>query len=349
METTNLYQLLNIEKTASNDEIKKAYKKLAAIYHPDKCKNISKKNDHEEIFKKISEAYNILTDKSKREIYDEYGSTENIEEILNQKNMFKNMGSFDNIRGMSMFENFNRMQQNMINFNPDIVINISLELSEIYRGKEILNYDIKRQILRISDTQNIEYENDIINISIEPGVSNNHKIYIKNKGNKLYQNNELIQIGNIIVIIDEIPHKQYKRSLLQPKHIYMTQKISVFQALLGCFDMVFTRFDNKQINISINKDVVIKPNTVICVNNCGMKIDGEEGNLYIIIDIEFPNVLDEDNKIVLKNMTNYVETKKKCLYTSIDYITIEELQTLLNTNNSNNNIDEEQSNACHLQ
>lgn len=63
------YKTLGINKGASDDEIKKAYRKLALRYHPDKNKNAGA----EEKFKEIAEAYEVLSDTKKREIYDKYG------------------------------------------------------------------------------------------------------------------------------------------------------------------------------------------------------------------------------------------------------------------------------------
>lgn len=65
----NYYQILGIQKSATNDEVKKAYRKLALKFHPDK----NKEKGAEEKFKEVAEAYEVLSDKSKREIYDKYG------------------------------------------------------------------------------------------------------------------------------------------------------------------------------------------------------------------------------------------------------------------------------------
>jgi DnaJ-class molecular chaperone len=63
------YTTLNVKEDASLDEIKKAYKKQAVIYHPDKAKD-DKKQEYEKIFKKMTEAYEILSDNDKRKQYD---------------------------------------------------------------------------------------------------------------------------------------------------------------------------------------------------------------------------------------------------------------------------------------
>lgn len=70
MEEFDYYEILEIERTASGEEVKKAYRKMALKYHPDR--NPDDKNA-EERFKKVNEAYEILSDKEKRQIYDTYG------------------------------------------------------------------------------------------------------------------------------------------------------------------------------------------------------------------------------------------------------------------------------------
>lgn len=63
------YKILGVAKTSKDDEIKKAYRKMALRYHPDKNKTIGA----EEKFKEVAEAYEVLSDKKKRDIYDKYG------------------------------------------------------------------------------------------------------------------------------------------------------------------------------------------------------------------------------------------------------------------------------------
>lgn len=63
------YEILEIDRSASQEEIKKAYRKLAMKYHPDK----SKDPDTQEHFKKVSEAYQVLSDEEKKQLYDQFG------------------------------------------------------------------------------------------------------------------------------------------------------------------------------------------------------------------------------------------------------------------------------------
>jgi len=68
------YEVLQVSKTATNDEVKKAYKKLAIKWHPDK--NPGREKEAEEKFKEIAEAYSVLTDPHKRQKYDRYGTVD---------------------------------------------------------------------------------------------------------------------------------------------------------------------------------------------------------------------------------------------------------------------------------
>ena len=88
------YQILGVNKAASEDEIKKAYRKLAMKYHPDHTKG---DKAAEEKFKKISEAYAVLSDKEKRKQYDTFGS-EGFHQRFSQEDIFKGFDFSDILR-----------------------------------------------------------------------------------------------------------------------------------------------------------------------------------------------------------------------------------------------------------
>ena len=113
----NFYDILGVNKTSSQEEIKKAYRKLAIKHHPDK-------GGSEDTFKKISEAYDTLGDKTKRQQYDNRGN-----------NPFGNGG-----QGFDPFsEMFNAFNQGFKRGAPDKVININVTVIESFKGydKEI--------------------------------------------------------------------------------------------------------------------------------------------------------------------------------------------------------------------
>ena len=88
------YKLLGVEKNASPEEIKKAYRKLALKHHPDRNKG---NKEAEEQFKKISEAYAVLSDKEKRQQYDTVGSA-GFQQRYSQEDIFRNADLGDILR-----------------------------------------------------------------------------------------------------------------------------------------------------------------------------------------------------------------------------------------------------------
>lgn len=91
------YQVLGVEKKASADEIKKAYRKLAVKWHPDK--NPTNKAASEEKFKKISEAYAVLSDPKKRDQYDQFGSADQFRQQYSQEDIFRGFDLDEILRG----------------------------------------------------------------------------------------------------------------------------------------------------------------------------------------------------------------------------------------------------------
>merc|ERR1712110_1136053 len=78
---TDFYKILGVEKTANDDEIKKAYRKRAMVHHPDRHSSASddEKKDHETKFKEVGEAYAILSDEKKRRMYDQGHDIDDLE------------------------------------------------------------------------------------------------------------------------------------------------------------------------------------------------------------------------------------------------------------------------------
>lgn len=123
----NYYEILNISKTSSEEEIKKSYKVLAKKWHPDK--NINKKDEAEKMFKLISEAYTVLSDPKKRKIYDEYG-----DDGLKEN---EHSGGFSGFDPMEMFKNMfgggGRGETDV----PDIKTTLNVKLEDCFTGKTV--------------------------------------------------------------------------------------------------------------------------------------------------------------------------------------------------------------------
>lgn len=142
------YEILGVPRNATQEEIKKAFRKKAAEYHPDR----NKSPDAPEKFKKINEAFQVLSDPKKREFYDRYGSTD-FNNYTNNSYRNYNSGSvdfdftqifgdtFDSIFGdfgdgfESIFSNFNNKRSGK-NKGKNIEINLNVSIEEIIKGSK---------------------------------------------------------------------------------------------------------------------------------------------------------------------------------------------------------------------
>jgi DnaJ-class molecular chaperone len=144
----NYYDVLGISKDASEDEVKKSYRKLAVKWHPDK--NPDNKEEAEARFKEISEAYQVLSDEKKRQIYDTYGEEglrrdggmgggeghgfNSPEDIF--KMFFGGGRSPFGMDGFGSGDIFGHQQQTRIKKTDPKVVNIPISLKEIYNGSK---------------------------------------------------------------------------------------------------------------------------------------------------------------------------------------------------------------------
>ncbi len=132
MSNKNYYDILGVSKTAEYIDIKRAYKRLAIKYHPDRNRG---NKIFEEKFKEIKEAYEILSDKKKRAMYDQYGHSAFKENVgYNDYTDFNSSSDFSDVFGDIFGDIFNSEKKKSSSKGSDILYNLELNLEEVIKG-----------------------------------------------------------------------------------------------------------------------------------------------------------------------------------------------------------------------
>ncbi|GMH01675.1 hypothetical protein Nepgr_003514 [Nepenthes gracilis] len=307
------YNVLKVSRTASDEELRKAYKKLAMRWHPDKHPS-SSKQVAESKFKQICEAYDVLSDPQKRQIYDLYG-----EEALKS-------GQFTDVSSPSSAMRGGGWKGSSFRYNPRDAEDIFAEfftdgvsekgnaanggsdqtarkasavetqlvctLEELYKGSKR-----KMKISRIvsDDSGKPMTVEEVLGIDVKPGWKKGTKITFPEKGNQ----EPGIMPGDLIFVIDEKPHSVFKRD---GNDLMINQKISLLDALTGK-TLNLTTLDGR--NLTIDVSDIVKPGHEVVIPNEGMPISKDpkkKGNLRIRFDVKFPSRLSTEQKSELRRV-----------------------------------------------
>lgn len=298
---SDLYQILDVEKTASPDEIKKAYRRLSMKWHPDK----NDAPNAEEKFKEISKAYAVLSDEEQRRKYDMSADGFDMSSV-NLPDLFKvfmgaNNGmpfgfpppgmmhvDLNNIPGMhhmsgpevgfSMENIFQNLRK-----PPPIIANVGITLKDAYQGT---SYPLK--INRwIMNGNTKTYEDETIYLTIPAGIDDNEIIIARDKGNIL---NDSLK-GDVKVFINIENNTEFLRHGLDLDY---TKIITLKQALCG-FSFEIEHINGIHYKINNTNGTIIHPSYKKTIPSKGMIRDGMEGNLNIHFIIEFPKSLDKES------------------------------------------------------
>jgi DnaJ homolog subfamily A member 2 len=329
----NFYEILNVEKNATINQIKKQYLKLAVILHPDK-------GGSDDEFKQLAEAYKILSDPEKRKLYDTYGKTENINlPKTDPFEMFTNMFGMKSINPLDIhitkdFDLYNLYSgiADEIHYERNIPCNNCNGKGEIF--KEVLNCSVcngkgkvvleetnglivnriiincnhcngtgkfvkNSQICRYCEAKGTVNEHIIDTINISPGIPVSESITIKGKGH-IHPNGS---IGNLIVNLNIKEHHFFHR---KGSMLLMKKSISIADALCG-FTFYLQHLDKHILKINIPHGKVITPNSVFKIRGQGMPIYGKDNyysDLLVQFKVDFPTKisLNENQKNMLISM-----------------------------------------------
>jgi len=257
------YSTLGLQRGASDDDIKKAYRKLAMKHHPDRGGDQAK-------FKEISTAYEALSNPEKRRIID-MGGDPNAQPGAGGFNQGPFEFHFGTENLNDLFGNFGfGFGQRPMQRNKSLNINVEVTLEEVLTGKE-LNAEVGMP----------GGVKKIINISIPPGVESGQQIRYEGMGDNSIRN---LRPGDLIVSIFIRPHTRFFRD---GSSLICEQNISVWDAILGT-TISLTTLDNKQLDITIPPGT--QPETVMSCNGYGLPNirSRQRGNLLIKIKINIP-------------------------------------------------------------
>jgi curved DNA-binding protein len=286
MEFKDYYTILGISKTATTDEIKKAFRKLALKYHPDKNAN---NKTAEEKFKEISEANDVLSDPEKRKKYDELGEHWNDPQAQQYRAQNSNGGPFSSAQGhdfgdgdfSDFFESFFNQQsqqggrQTRARKGQDYNAEMTLTLEEAYTGT----------------SRQIDLETQKLNMKIKPGIKDGQVLRLKEKGGKGANGGTN---GDIYITTHVKEHPIYKR---KEDDLYCDINLDLYTAVLGGSTTINTL--RNPIKMTIAKQT--ENGKVLRLKGMGMpKYDktGEYGDLYAKVNIELPkNLSDKELKL----------------------------------------------------
>lgn len=300
MDYKDYYKVLGVDKTSSQAELKKAYRKLAVKYHPDKNQENKQAEDK---FKEISEAYDVLGNVEKRKKYDQLGSNwKNYEQAgsnygnQNQRSSqnkqyhyqfddmdddFGNKGNFSDFFQMffggSGFDPSARRKNTRIK-GQDFEGEITISLEEAYLGTS--------RVLNVGDKK--------LRIAIKPGVEDGQKLRIKGQGGTGTEGAD----GDVFITIRITPHANYQR---EKNNLKGTVKVNVFTAMLGGKINMPTLTNPLSVKIPKGTD----GGKTIRLKGKGMPIYGDEknfGDLFITLQLEVPKDLSDEDKKVLVSM-----------------------------------------------
>jgi curved DNA-binding protein len=312
MSGKDYYNILGVSKTASVDEIKKAYRKLAMKYHPDRNKD---DKSAEAKFKEISEAYAVLSDPEKRKQYDMFGangfqqrfSQEDIFRDFDLGSIFSEFGFGSRGRGESIFSQIfggmggpGKFHYRTSGSPFGSSFNGFQGRPQGMKGQDLI-YELPVSLEELSNTTNkiISYQLDgrqeTISVKIPAGIPSGHKLRLRGKGQPGRRGGPP---GDLYVQIKVLDHPVFRRD---KDDLYFKKKIRFSEAVLGTQVEVPT-IENKTLKLKI------PPGTQ---NNAKLRLKGHglphmkgggRGDAYAEINIIVPKNLNSKQKSLIKSL-----------------------------------------------
>ena len=297
MASTNYYKVLGVEKNASDAEIKKAYRKLAMKYHPDK-----NKGDHqaEDKFKQISEAYAVLSDKEKRRQYDEFGDS-GFHQRYSQEDIFRGFDISDILKEFGIGGNFFGGRKAHGHFSrsgaspfggfggrqtakgSDLVYEIPLTLREVATGaKKTISLQHGAQAEKIT-------------VNIPKGMISGKKLRLSGKGNPSPYGGPP---GDLFIQSKVMDDPIFQ---VEGYDLHLNRTIRLSEALLGT-QISVPSISGKELSLKVPPGTNHK--TKMRLPGHGLpKMKGEApGDLFVQIQVQMPKKLSKSQKSLIEKM-----------------------------------------------
>ena len=306
------YKILGVSKSASADEIKKAYRKLALKYHPDRNKD---DKSAEAKFKEISEAYAVLSDPEKKKQYDMFGA-DGFQNRFTQEDIFKgfDFGSifrefgfggagrnrdifshiFDGLGGTDQFSYrtggspFGSARSSSHNYmkhvkGQDLVYELPVTLEDLSKTTDkIISYQVEGRQERVS-------------VKIPGGAPDGLKLRLRQKGHPGPYGGPP---GDLYIKIKVLDHPIFRR---EKDDLYFKQKISFSDAVLGT-EIEVPTIDQKKLKLKIPPGT--QCNAKLRLKGYGLPHmkGGGRGDAYAEISISVPRTLNKEQKSLVKSL-----------------------------------------------
>jgi curved DNA-binding protein len=284
------YKILGINKTATQDDIKKAYRKLARKYHPDVNPN---DKEAERKFKEINEANEVLSNEENRKKYDKYGKDwKHAEEFEKAQQQQRSQRAYQQQSGQGFsegdysdfFESMfggGRSRGGSVKFKgQDFQAELTLDLKDVY--------ETHKRVLTVNGKN--------IRITIPAGVKNGQTIRIKGHGGPGINGGPN---GDLIITFAITNNTGFKRD---KNNLYKTVDIDLYTALLGG-DIVIETFDGK-VKLTVQPET--QNGTKVKLKGKGFPVykkDGQFGDLYITYNVAIPTKLTDKEKELFSELS----------------------------------------------
>ena len=294
MEFIDYYKVLGVDKNATQDDIKKAYRKLARKHHPDL--NPNDKESHKK-FQQVNEANEVLSDPEKRKKYDQYGKDWQHAEQFEQARQSQHRGS-----GRETFSgDFNENESDFSDFFASMFGNTETggfrQRQTKFRGEDY-HADLQLNLTDVYKThqQVLTVNNKNIRITIPAGVENGQKIKIKGHGGPGINDGPN---GDLYITFHIINNTKFKRHV---NDLHTTVDLDLYTAVLGG-EIIIDTLDGKA-------KLKVKPGTQngskIKLKGKGFTVykkDDEFGDLVIAFHVKIPTDLTDKQKELFEQLS----------------------------------------------